>query len=140
MGYLILPENVSKHSRNYLHKLLSLTPISTTINNNKLNLMTRLLKHDTTKSVVLSILSQPSGVAHKSFVQDVLNVVDSTDNNNFYNILLSQTFTRLPVIYDDMLENIEQQLQDCLNNWNIGAKRKEFTTIMEERVPARLDA
>ena len=132
--------NVSKHSRNYLHKLLSLTPISTTISNNKLNLMTRLLKHDTTKSVVLSILSQPSGVAHKSFVQDVLNVVDSTDNNNFYNILLSQTFTRLPVIYDDMLENIEQQLQDCLNNWNIGAKRKEFTTIMEERVPARLDA
>ena len=102
--------------------------------------MTRLLKHDTTKSVVLSILSQPSGVAHKSFVQDVLNVVDSTDNNNFYNILLSQTFTRLPVTYDDMLENIEQQLQDCLNNWNIGAKRKEFTTIMEERVPARLDA
>ena len=39
-----------------------------------------------------------------------------------------------------MLVNIEHQHQDCLNNWNIWTKRNEFATIMEERVPTRLDA
>ena len=50
--------------------------------------MTILLKPATIESVVLSILNQPSGVAHKFFAQDVLNVIDSSDNNNFYKYLL----------------------------------------------------
>ena len=130
--------NISKHSRNYLHKLLSLIPISTTINNNKLNLLTRLMQHPTTKSVVLSILNSPDGPPRTSFVYDALNVMNSI-GSNFYELLINQSATKLPVIHDDIQEDVRITLQDCLQNWNIGAKRKEFKTIMEEYVPARLD-
>ena len=130
--------NVSKHSRNYLHKLLSLTPISTTINNNKLNLLTRLMQHPTTKSVVLSMLSLPDGPPRTSFIHDVFTVMDNV-GSNFYELLICQNAKRLPVVHNEIEEDVQNKLQDCLKNWNIGAKRKEFQTIMEEYVPARLE-
>ena len=111
--------SISKHSRNYLHNLLFLTPISTTINNNKLNLLTRLMQHTATKSVVLSILSLPEGPPPTSFVHNVLDLMKNV-GKNFYELLICQN-----------------TLQDCLRNWNVGEKRKEFKTIMEEHVPAR---
>ena len=130
--------SVSKHSRNYLHNLLSLSPISTTINNNKIDLLTRLMQHTTTKSVVLSILSLPGGPPPTSFVHDVFNLMNNV-GSNFYELLVSQNARKLPVVHDDVQEDVRSVLQDCLKNWNIGAKRKEFQTIMEEHVPARLD-
>ena len=130
--------SVSKHSRNYLHNLLSLTPISTTINNNKLNLLTRLMQHPTTKSVVLSILSLQDGVPQSSFVYDVFNVMNNI-GSNFYELLTSRNAMKLPVIHDDIQEDVRASLHDCLQNWNIGARRMEFKRIMEEHVPARLD-
>ena len=129
--------SVSKHSRNYLHNLLSLTPISTTINNNKLNLLTRLMQHPTTKTVVLSILSLQDGVPQSSFVYDVFNVMNNI-GSNFYELLTSRSAMKLPVIHDNIQEDVRASLQDCLQNWNIGARRMEFKRIMEEHVPARL--
>ena len=127
---------VSKHSRNYLHKLLSLTPISTTINNNKLNLLTRLMQHTTTKSVVLSILRQQNGPPQTSFICDVFNVMNNA-GNNFYDLLVSHSAPRLPVSLDDIQEDVKGTLQECLKHWNIGAMRRDFKAIMEEHVPAR---
>ena len=130
--------SISKHSRNYLHNLLSLTPISTAINNNKLNLLTRLMQHTTTKSVVLSIISLPDGPPPTSFVHDVFKIMNNT-GSNFYELLICQNAKKIPVIHEDIQDDIRNTLQDCLKNWNIGAKRNEFKTIMEEYVPVRLD-
>ena len=89
-------------------------------------------------ALFLSILNSPDGPPHTSFVYDALNVMNSI-GSNFYELLINQSATKLPVIHDDIQEDVRITLQDCLQNWNIGAKRKEFKTIMEEYVPARLD-
>ena len=96
------------------------------------------MQHNTTKSVVLSILSLPDGPPTTSFVHDVFNLMSNV-GSNFYELLVSQNAKKLPVFYDDIQEDVRNVLQDCLKYWNIGAKRKEFQTIMEEHVPARLD-
>ena len=131
--------SISKHSRNYLHNLLGLIPISTRINNNKINLLTRLMQHDTTKSVVLSILNQLNGPPHTSFIHDVSQVI-SRAGFDFYQILICQNKMRLQVIHDDMQIDIRNRLQDCLKYWHIGAMRRDFKSVMEEYVPVRLDA
>ena len=128
--------NLSKYSKKYLHKLLSIASISTTINNNKLNLLTRLMQHTTTKSIILSILSQQNGPPPTSFVQDVFNVVNNA-GNNFYDLLVSRRAERLFHTHDDIQEDTQDTLQECLRNWNIGEMRHQFKTIMEEHVPAR---
>ena len=95
------------------------------------------MEHPTTKSVILSILSLPDGPPLSSFVHDALNVVRGAGRNP-YDYLLRRSVARLPVIQDDIREDIQNTLQDCLVHWNIGERRKTFKTIMEEHVP-RID-
>ena len=123
--------NVSKYSRNYLNKLLGIDHISTTVNNNKLNLMTRLMNHEATKNITLSILSQQQ--TYISFVHEVYLLADKS-GLNFYDIVISPNSKKLKTIHDDIYEDTELRLQNCLKHWNIGANRKEFATILEEHV------
>ena len=46
--------NISRYSKNYIHNIFNIDNISTCINNNKLNLLGRLMKHDSTRIVLLS--------------------------------------------------------------------------------------
>ena len=96
------------------------------------------MQHPTTKSVVLSMLNLPDGPPRSSFIHDVFNVMDN-DGSNFFELVICQNAKRLPVCHNDIAEDVQNKLQDCLKNWNIGAKRKEFQTTMEERVPVRLE-
>ena len=44
---------------------------------------------------------------------------------NFYELLICENTMKLPVIHNDIQEDVRNTLQDCLRNWNIGAKSKE---------------
>ena len=59
---------------------------------------------------------------------------------DFYELVIGQNKVRLPVVHQEIQEDIRKRLQDCLKYWNIGAARKDFKTIMEEYVPVRLNA
>ena len=45
--------NISAHSRNYLNAILNIESVSTTINNNKLKLMYRLMNNEITLNIIV---------------------------------------------------------------------------------------
>ena len=47
------PFNISAHSRNYLNAILNIESVSTTINNNKLKLMYRLMNNEITLNIIV---------------------------------------------------------------------------------------
>ena len=74
--------------------------------------------------MVLSILSLPEGPPPTSFVHDVFDLMNNV-GKNFYELLICENTMKLPVIHNDIQEDVRNTLQDCLRNWNIGAKSKE---------------
>ena len=129
--------NVSKYSKNYLNRILNIDHISTTVNNNKINLLMRLMKHEGTKRVVLSTLSE-SPSSHMSFIHETFFLAN-TSGYNFYDLLVRSSTKKLTSTYDSIPEDTERTLKDCCKYWNVGAKRNEFRNIMEERIPILQD-
>ena len=67
--------NVSKHSRNHLHKIMNVHHITTIINNNKINLFTRLIQNEGTRRIVLAEMCERNN--HRSFVSDTVTLCNS---------------------------------------------------------------
>ena len=119
--------NVSRYSRNFLNKLFHINSISYTIQKNKINLCSRLLKNDTTKPMLLHMLVND----HENFVNDLVE-----DGVDVLQLILSGRQTDIQAEDDQLPEGVRLVLQTCVDNWELQEARLLFWGIMEERVPA----
>ena len=103
-----------------------LSSITQTVYKNKLNLCCRLLRNDTTRTILLHLLT----TINNDFVDDLVeNGVDILD------LILSG---RRPVIEEDedpFPEDVRVVLETCVENWASLEARLIFWGIMEEHVP-----
>ena len=121
--------NISRYSKNYINNIFDIQSISTTINNNKMCLLTRLMQHESTRTVVLGSAQQQ----HQSFLYEVLCVADS-NKINIYDIILNNDFQKLSTTQPMVDQLKKRKVEECFKLWNISSKRKEFVDILEERV------
>ncbi len=123
--------NISIYSKNYLHTLLNIESTSTLIIKNKFNLLTRLLRNETSEDIILKMLQTQN--SNYSFVTDIQNLSMHL-NINIIDIIVSR---RCPLVtnYFEPIEEVKYRtLMECLNSWNNLESRKRFINIMEERV------
>ena len=120
--------NISRYSKNYLHSLFNIDHISTTIKNNKLKLLSRLMANEHTKDVVLSALQSTS---FNSTAQDCFHVAIQ-NNINPYDILLNINTTRIRTTHNIVPQR--EELENCFQFWNISERRQRFRAIMEVEV------
>ena len=124
--------NVSKHSRNHLNKIMNIHHISTIINNNKINLFTRLIQNEGTRRIVLAEMCE--GNNHRSFVSDVVSLCNSVGYSMF-DLLAGIRPKKILSTYDEIPEETIHALTECCTFWNVASKRCQFRDIMEEFVP-----
>ena len=128
--------NLSRYSKNHLNTLFTIPNISNIITNNKLKLLTRLMNHPSTQTVLLNMLQ--SSTNHHSLTNDCLTIAQQ-HNINIFDILLDNKTLKIPSTFGELSEDTRQILRSCCSFWNIPAKRMEFKSVMEERVPVRLE-
>ena len=121
--------NISRHSKNHLNAIFNLDHISIIITNNKMNLISRLMCNNITRDVIISTLQSTS--THQSTVHDCYTIA-ATKGINFYDILLNTNYTKEETVHN--IAPILDEIRKCLLFWNVGGQRKQFKTIMEDRV------
>ena len=124
--------NISKHAKNYINTIFNIDHISTTINNNKLNLLARLMKNKTTKDIILSTLSEP--FTQPSFIRESFLLAHDS-GINFFDVIMKSAHQKLESSHEPIPTDEEQTLRESLRYWNIGESRRTFRNILEERVP-----
>ena len=67
--------NFSPYAKNYLNTFFHIKPISNTINNNKINLLSRLMNNEATSNVILKTLAQTSA-RYNSLIWDCHKKMD----------------------------------------------------------------
>ena len=126
--------NFSKYGKNLLHKYYKVQQISTIINNNKLNLLYRLMRNTNTSKIILQTISQ--GRRYESLVWDCVDIC-SKHKLNFYHLILNVQPQRVEEVYDDLSNELDTLITECIRFWNIAEKRKTLRKIIEERIPER---
>ena len=106
--------NLSRYSKNHLNNIFNIDHISTTVINNKMKLMSRLMNNNSTRNIILSSLQ--STLAHQSTIQDCLHLAQKHEIN-FYDILLNNDIAKLvtPHNIDDVPEEI--RVSGFLERW-----------------------
>lgn len=122
--------NVSTYSRNYLHKILNIEHTSTTLINNKLGLLTRLLFNPKTSSIIMEMSTRAK---YNSFIMDIQNLANKL-NLDLLSILVTRRYEKVKSLYGDIEEDVVDNLKSCFENWNVPEYRKLFVDLMEERV------
>ena len=122
--------------KNYIHNIYNIENISTCINNNKLSLLGRLMKHDSTRTVLLSSAYLQH---HSSFFDEVFNVAKKEEINIYDVILNNNPMEKLSTSHGWIDPIKKTMVEDCLKFWNIAEKRKQFISILEERVERNHD-
>ena len=123
--------NISSYSRNYLHNLLRIEHVSTSIINNKLQFFTRLLSNPKTADILLSMFQFAK---YECFTTDISKIAQKLDIN-LYDVIVSRKCEKVRSIYDNIQPVVKNELIYCLSNWNISQERRQFFAIMEEFVP-----
>ena len=126
--------NISKYSKNHLNKLFKIADISTIIQQNKLNLLTRLLCNDFTREICLNMFTETQN--YDSFTNDVLETT-RTLNIDLFSLIYNRQCPHINPIYHDIPEYIEDRLNFCIQFWQIKPLREYFKSILEERVLRR---
>ena len=92
------------------------------------------MRNKHTSEIVLSILQE--NLKYPSFVTDIYNITIQLDID-FYELLINKKYPKIYSYYDEIPEENENNLNECLKFWNIRNQRKRFANIMEERIPNR---
>ena len=87
------------------------------------------MRNEITRDVILSILQ--STAIHQSMIHDCLTIAH-VNGIDFYEILLNINDVKVKTIHNNV--PILEELQQCLQFWNIGEKRRHFKTLMEDRI------
>ena len=117
--------NVSRYSKNYLHSLFYLNSVSTIIKKNKMNLCNRLMKNQTTKTLLLSMLKESR---NSNFINGLLE-----DDVDILDVFMQE---RIVIKDNHQLPNeIRKQLERCIKYWDLAEARWHFWKILEEKIP-----
>ena len=108
-----------------MNKLFHISSITDTIHKNKVSLCCRLLRNDTTRTILINLLS-----TRNDFIDDLLeNGVDVLA------LILSGRRPTLQVDVDELPDDVRAVLETCIDNWATLEARLIFWGIMEEHVP-----
>ena len=117
--------DVSRYSRNFLNKLFNISSITQTVHKNKLNLCCRLLRNETTRTILLHMLT-----VNNDFLNDLReNGVDIVA------LILSGRRPEIEEEEDALPEDVRVVLETCVENWASVEARLIFWGILEEHVP-----
>ena len=128
--------NLSPYSKNYMHTFFNVKSITSTINNNKVNLLSRMMNNTTTSSVILKTLQ--TNKVHESLIWDCYQLAQE-NSINFYDLLLNVSAKKqhvepvFPVIPEEAINCMEMSVRF----WNVGEQRKKFKNLLEENVPSK---
>ena len=106
--------------------------ISTTIQNNKLKFLTRIVKNETTRRIVLTDLNE--GCKQPCYISDCY-ILANKNGIDFLSLILNVRHQKIVSVLDPVPEDTYNLLVDCLSFWHIKEKRNEFSLVMEERIP-----
>lgn len=123
--------DISKHGRNYLHTMFNIDHISFTVNRNKLNLFTRLINNENTRSIILSQLVNT--IERNSFVYEILSLCDSL-KINFYDLLVCRNKIVLSFTHDELPIDVHNTLALAIDFWHIKEQRQNFKALFEENI------
>ena len=126
--------DISKYGKNYLNGLFRIESISRIIQRNKLNFVKQLLDNAFTRHVLLEMLA--SNLSYPSFVNGLSETANELQVNLGEIIFLGQKPT-ISAQFDLIPEVIEERLRFCVEYWNMQPLRKEFKTILENRIQRR---
>ncbi len=90
--------NFSPYAKNYLNTFFHIKPISNTINNNKINLLSRLMNNEATSNVILKTLAQTSA-RYNSLIWDC-HILTQENGLNFFDVLLNIKQLLSPILHD----------------------------------------
>ena len=124
--------NLSPYSKNYLNDYFHIKPISNTVNNNKINLLSRLMNNASTSNVILRTL-QSTTPRYNSLVWDCYAITQKNELN-FFDLLLNNKKVQVNPCYTQLSEETASSLKNCFQFWNVGKQRKVFKDLMEDRV------
>ena len=122
--------NLSKHSKNHLNTIYNIKQISTTINNNKLNLLRRMMNNDLTSNIILATLN--SARKHPSLVWDCYDLAEK-HKFNFFDTVMNVDRQEIKPPTDAIPDDIDY-LKECLKFWHVKEMRRNFKEAMEERI------
>ena len=123
--------DLSKYSKNYLQPLFNIESISRTLQRNKLGLCARLLSNETTRHVLLNLLSTQS--RYHSFAADISDVSRSM-NYDLREIIFNGNSVHIDKEYPTISPCVKKQLDFCVKYWHIQPLRHKFKQVLEERV------
>ena len=126
--------NYSPYSKNYLHTYFNIKPISNTVNNNKINLLSRLMNNEATSNIILKTLQ--TSARYSSLIWDCYSLAQENELD-FYVLLLN--IKKLYIEYDSapISEETTNCMKNCIRLWNIPEERRRFRDLLEARVPKK---
>jgi len=124
--------NISKYGKNYLHALFNIDHISVTIIRNKLNLFTRLISNENTRSIILSQLENLIQI--NSFVCEVFDYCEKF-KIDFYDLLIHTEKVKIYCIHDELPIDVYNTLSLAIDFWHVKDQRQIFKTMLEESIP-----
>ncbi len=127
--------NLSPYSKNYLNTYFYIKPISNTIINNKIHLLSRLMNNTSTSNVILKTM-QSTTARYNSLVWDCLEITRE-NGLNIFDLLLNVEKIEVKPIYQQIPEEANSCIQNCIKFWNVGEQRKTFKNLLEESVPVQ---
>ena len=85
--------------------------------------------NNVTRDVILSTLQ--STATHQSTIHDCLEIANA-NGIDFYEILLNVNHIKVKTTHNNV--PVMEELQQCLQFWNMGEQRKHFKALMEDKV------
>ncbi len=126
--------DLSKYSKNYLHPLFHIESVSRILMRNKLGLCARLLSNDTTREVLLNLMSTKT--TYHSFADDLSDIARSM-NYDLREIVFLGKSVQIKKDFPSIDIDIKEQLDFCVKYWQVQPLRCHFKRILEERVVRR---
>ena len=122
--------NYSPYSKNYLHTYFNIKPISNTVNNNKINLLSRLMNNEATSNIILKTLQ--TSARYSSLIWDCYSLAQENELD-FYVLLLN--IKKLYIEYDSapIPEETTNCMKNCIRLWNIAEEKRRFRDLLEAR-------
>ena len=123
--------NISKRSKNDIHRLYSIPNVCSIIDERRLNLLRQLVCNKSTKSYVCFLLSTHMNMEF-SFINKCERIIDQNDLS-----LTEAVFGKRPHIIqcsDQLPPHISEKYIDYIENWHVYDNRVAFKAMLEEHV------
>ena len=123
--------NISKKSKNDIHRLYNIPNVCDVIDKRRLNLLNQILTNRSTKSYVCFLLSTQTDIEF-SFLHKCQRII--TNNNLTFVETLYSNKHQLTLPTDPLPSDTVETYSYYIKNWHIDENRVAFKALLEERV------